>query len=114
MPYAKDSTNNATPAAAAMVMGVVEKEKTAEPSDESESKQTTLPLELVIDGKYIDKNLALAGAKKCDIENVLKEKKLKLSELLYCDVRQDGNAYFAPKRDQAFCGTLDISGGANW
>ena len=93
---------------------VVEKEKTAEPSDESESKQTTLPLELVIDGKYIDKNLALAGAKKCDIENVLKEKKLKLSELLYCDVRQDGNAYFAPKRDQAFCGTLDISGGANW
>ena len=93
---------------------MVEKEKTAEPSDESESKQTTLPLELVIDGKYIDKNLALAGAKKCDIENVLKEKKLKLSELLYCDVRQDGNAYFAPKRDQAFCGTLDISGGANW
>lgn len=93
---------------------VVEKEKTNEQSEQSEPKQTTLPLELVIDGKYIDKNLALAGAKKSDIENVLKEKKLKLSELLYCDVRQDGNAYFAPKRTQAFCDTLEITGGANW
>lgn len=96
---------------------VVEKETqsdTQQSEQEGKGSQTTLPLELVIDGKYIDKNLALAGAKKSDIEDKLKQNGLKLKDLLYCDVRQDGNAYFAPKKANAFCESLEISGGANW
>lgn len=82
---------------------------------ESESaQQTLLPLELVIDGKYIERNLTLSGTKKSEVERVLGDNGLRLSDLLYADVRQDGNAYFSPKRKPAFCSKLAISGGQNW
>lgn len=82
---------------------------------ESESaQQTLLPLELVIDGKYIEKNLTLSGTEKSEVERVLGDNGLRLSDLLYADVRQDGNAYFSPKRKPAFCSKLAISGGQNW
>lgn len=83
--------------------------------EESESEQQTLlPLELVIDGKYIEKNLTLSGTEKSEVERVLGDNGLRLSDLLYADVRQDGNAYFSPKRKPAFCSKLAISGGQNW
>lgn len=82
---------------------------------ESESaQQTLLPLELVIDGKYIERNLTLSGTEKSEVERVLGDNGLRLSDLLYADVRQDGNAYFSPKRKPAFCSKLAISGGQNW
>ncbi len=86
----------------------------AQSVENADEQPTLLPLELVIDGKLVDENMRLAGAEKSDIESVLKEKKLKISDLLYADVRQDGTAYFSPKRSQAFCGQLAISGGGNW
>lgn len=88
---------------------VVEKEQ----ADKSE-KQTTLPLELVVDGKYIENNLALSGTPKSEIERVLSDNGLRLTDILYADVRQDGSAYFSPKRKQAFCSALTISGGERW
>ncbi len=92
---------------------VVEKE-TAEESENGETQPTLFPLELVVDGKVNEKNLRLAGAEKSEITNVLSEHDLKLDDLLYCDVRQDGNAYFSPKHAQAFCSKLAITGGGNW
>ncbi len=92
---------------------VVEKESETD-SESGEPMPTLLPLELVVDGKINEKNLKLSGAEKTEIENVLSEHDLKLSDLLYCDVRQDGNAYFSPKHAQAFCSKLAITGGGNW
>ncbi len=98
---------------------VVEKEQSANSGsesgneEESESK-TLLPLELVIDGKYNEENLALSGTPKSEISRVLDENDLRLSDVLYADVRQDGNAYFSPKRKPAFCAPLAIDGGNNW
>lgn len=92
---------------------VVEKENQENSADDSE-KSTLLPLELVVDGKYIENNLELSGTAKSEIMRVLDERGLKLRDLLYADVRQDGNAYFSPKRKQAFCAALDITGGADW
>lgn len=83
-------------------------------AESSGSQPTLLPLELVIDGKLVDENMKLAGAEKSEIESVLKDKKLKIADILYADVRQDGKAYFSPKRSQAFCGQLAITGGENW
>ena len=89
---------------------VVEKQQ-----EQSEPQgQTLLPLELVVDGKYIEHNVRLSGTPKSEIERVLSDNGLKLSDILYADVRQDGNAYFSPKRRPAFCNTLEISGGENW
>ncbi|MDE7463914.1 MAG: DUF421 domain-containing protein [Clostridiales bacterium] len=83
-------------------------------SEESEQQPTLLPLELVVDGKFNEKNLELAGAKESEITDILDEHDVKLKDLLYCDVRQDGNAYFSPKHAKAFCSKLAITGGENW
>ena len=98
---------------------VVEKEQQQQgqqqvQSENGEQPQTLLPLELVIDGKYIEQNLSLSGTEKSEVERVLSDNGLRLSDLLYADVRQDGNAYFSPKRKPAFCSKLAISGGQNW
>ncbi|WP_251181957.1 DUF421 domain-containing protein [Anaerocaecibacter muris] len=98
---------------------VVEKEQQQQgqqqdQSENGEQPQTLLPLELVIDGKYIEQNLSLSGTEKSEVERVLDDNGLRLSDLLYADVRQDGNAYFSPKRKPAFCSKLAISGGQNW
>lgn len=82
-------------------------------SEQPEPK-TLLPLELVIDGKLLKENIALSGADTAELESVCGEKNIKLSELLYADVRQDGNAYFSPKYGKAFCRKLAITGGENW
>ncbi|MDE7163899.1 MAG: DUF421 domain-containing protein [Clostridiales bacterium] len=91
---------------------VVEKEE--QQDEEQKPQKTLLPLELIVDGKYNSHNLALSGTDQSEILRVLDDNKLKLSDILYADVRQDGNAYFAPKRKPAFCCAINISGGENW
>ncbi|MCM1367222.1 MAG: DUF421 domain-containing protein [Roseburia sp.] len=97
---------------------VVEKEQeqsNGEQDTQSDGqKKTLLPLELLVDGNYIDRNLELSGTSKSEISRVLEENKLRLSDMLYIDVRQDGNAYFSPKHAPSFCSALAISGGENW
>ncbi|MCH5351563.1 MAG: DUF421 domain-containing protein [Clostridiales bacterium] len=92
---------------------VVEKQTSPQSESSGESKPL-LPIELVVDGKIKEDNLLLSGTDRADIEKVLRDKKLKLKDLLYADIRQDGNAFFAPKYDKAFCTKLAISGGGNW
>ena len=82
--------------------------------EQQSEPKTLLPLELVIDGKLLKENIELSGADTTELESVCDEKNIKLSELLYADVRQDGNAYFSPKYGKAFCRKLAITGGENW
>ena len=82
-------------------------------SDGQEQK-ALLPLELVVDGKINEQNIKLTGTNIRELEDVIGEKGLKISDLLYADIRQDGNAYFSPKKQKAFCSKLAISGGDNW
>ena len=90
---------------------IVEKEQQQE---DQPPQPTLLPLELIVDGKYNESNLALSGTDKSEIVRVLDENKLKISDILYADVRQDGSAYFAPKRKPAFSCSVNINGGENW
>ncbi|MCH5158851.1 MAG: DUF421 domain-containing protein [Clostridiales bacterium] len=93
---------------------VVEKPQQQSSSEEEQPQKPLLPIELVVDGKIKEDNLLLTGADRADIEKVLREKKLKVKDVLYADIRQDGNAFFAPKYDKAFCTRLSLSGGGNW
>lgn len=95
-------------------MCVVEKEQQSEDEEGGEQQPTLLPLELVVDGKINERNLELSGTDRDELAGVLSEKNLKLADILYCDVRQDGNAYFSPKHEAAFCSKLAITGGNNW
>lgn len=89
-------------------------EQDSESEGGQQQQQPLLPLQIVVDGKINQQNLELSGTKKSDIENTLKEKNLGISDILYADIRQDGNAYFSPKNSKAFCASLDITGGNNW
>ncbi|MDE6293942.1 MAG: DUF421 domain-containing protein [Clostridiales bacterium] len=93
---------------------VVEKEQPQGEGESEKPQKTLLPLELIVDGKYNAHNLALSGTEQSEILRVLDDNKLRLSDILYADVRQDGNAYFAPKHKPAFCCAMNISGGENW
>ncbi|MBD5131553.1 MAG: DUF421 domain-containing protein [Clostridiales bacterium] len=81
-------------------------------SGSEQQQPALLPIELVVDGKYIEHNLRTTGTLKTDIERVIKENGVKLNDILYADVRQDGCAYFSPKTSKAFCGNLEVKG--NW
>lgn len=96
---------------------VVEKEEQQQQpqDDQADAPQPTLlPLEIVVDGKYIEENMKLSGTTRTEVERVLGENGLRLRDVLYADVRQDGNAYFSPKRKPAFCSSMAIEGGNNW
>lgn len=90
-----------------------QQDEQTEDGEQSQPK-TLLPLELVIDGKLLRENLELSGTDEAELESACGEENLRLGDLLYADVRQDGNAYFSPKYGKAFCKKLAISGGENW
>ncbi len=94
---------------------VVEKECQQSQNEQTdEPHQTLLPLEIVVDGKYIEENMKLSGTARSEVERVLGENGLRLRDVLYADVRQDGNTYISPKRKPAFCSSMAIEGGNNW
>ncbi|MCH5160962.1 MAG: DUF421 domain-containing protein [Clostridiales bacterium] len=88
--------------------------KSENTQSDGQEQKALLPLELVVDGKINEQNIKLTGTNIRELEDVIGEKGLKISDLLYADIRQDGNAYFSPKKQKAFCSKLAISGGDNW
>ncbi len=84
-------------------------------SDPSEVKPAFLPLSLLIDGKFDENNLALAGVEEVKLrEGFLKNGLKHPKEVLYADVRQDGTLYVSPKYKQCFTQKISIKGGENW
>ncbi len=84
-------------------------------SDPSEIKPAFLPLSLLIDGKFDENNLALAGVEEVKLREVFLKNGLKNpKEVLYADVRQDGTLYVSPKYKQCFTQKISIKGGENW
>ncbi len=83
--------------------------------DPTEVKPAFLPLSLLIDGKFDEDNLALAGVQESKIREVFLKNGLKNpKEVLYADVRQDGTLYVSPKYKQCFTQKISIKGGENW
>lgn len=84
-------------------------------SDPSEIKPAFLPLSLLIDGKFDENNLALAGVEEVKLREVFLKNGLKNpKEVLYADIRQDGTLYVSPKYKQCFTQKISIKGGENW
>ena len=73
-----------------------------------------LPLPLVIDGKFEDKNLRLACVTQQQLIALVKKKGLRsMKEVLYMDVRQDGTVYIAPKTSKYIVSNVKVKG-ENW
>lgn len=87
---------------------VIEKE-----TDPTKPAPALLPLILIVDGKYDERNLQLSGIRHQEINVALKKNSIiNLKEVLYMDVRQDGLAYISSKSGEFFTENLKIRG--NW
>lgn len=83
--------------------------------DPTEVKPAFLPLSLLVDGKFDEENLALAGVEELKIKEVFLKHGIKNpKDVLYTDVRQDGTLYVSPKRAKCFTQKINIKGGENW
>ncbi len=84
-------------------------------SDPTEIKPAYLPLSLLIDGKFDEDNLKLAGTRQADVQKVFLKNGIKNpKEVLYADIRQDGTIYVSPKYKKCFTEKISIKGGENW
>ena len=89
---------------------VVEKE-----CDPTQPKPASVPLSLLVDGKFDKENLELAGATEQKITEVFLKNGIKNpKDVLYTDVRQDGTLYVSPKYKKCFTQKISIKGGENW
>lgn len=89
---------------------VIEKE-----SDPTEPKPAYRPLPVVIDGKPLKDNMAVAGITEMQLTKIALGGGLKrLRDVLYMDVRQDGTVYVSPKRRPCYTDKVGIKGGNNW
>ncbi|MDR2202467.1 MAG: DUF421 domain-containing protein [Clostridiales bacterium] len=85
------------------------------PSDPTVLKPAFLPLPLLIDGVFDERNLALAGAARAAVIKSLNKKGYNdVKEILFIDVRQDGTIYVSPKAGECYTDKITISGGDNW
>jgi uncharacterized membrane protein YcaP (DUF421 family) len=87
---------------------IVEKEKQA-------GKPITLPISIIVNGKWCEDNIKMSGIEKVNIISVLNDNGVKNEkDVNYADVRQDGTVYFSVKNTKDFSAKIDISGGDNW
>lgn len=84
------------------------------PSDPTQPQPALLPIEVVVDGNFHDRNLQTAGLEKTALENVFTENGLTLKDVLYADVRQDGNLFVSPKYASAFTANVELSNEEGW
>ena len=84
-------------------------------SDPTIETPVLLPSALMIDGKWNEDGMELAGADKKTVTEMLARHGItKLSDILYMDVRQNGTVYVSPKYEKCFTDTIEIKGGNNW
>jgi len=83
--------------------------------DAEENATDFLPIPLILDGKYIDENIAKAEVTKPQLTKKFNQMGLhRLKDVLLCDIRQDGSMYVQPKNKRYIQTKLAISGGGNW
>jgi len=86
------------------------------PKKDSEENMTDfLPIPLILDGKYMEENIAKAEVTKPMLTKKFNQIGIRnLKDILLCDIRQDGSIYIQPKNKRYIQTKLAISGGNNW
>jgi len=86
------------------------------PKEDAEDNVTDyLPIPLVLDGKYINQNMDIAGVTKPMLTKKFNQMGLhNIKDILLCDIRQDGSMYIQPKRKKYITTKMSIEGGGNW
>lgn len=82
--------------------------------EKSETEQVFLPLAIIINGKWQERNVQYTGLDKQSFLEELMSKNLKLSEVVYADVRQNGEVYVAPENGKCQVAHAILSKGGQW
>ena len=90
-------------------LSVIEKAK-----DPTEPTEAFRPMPLIIDGNIIKENLEKVGVASEQIVRAVQSKKLKVKDVLYMDVRQNGEVYVSPKHKPCYTDKIRITGGKSW
>ncbi len=83
--------------------------------EQEKGKRITLPISIIVNGRWCEENIKTSGVEKVNILNVLKGKGIKSEkDVIYSDVRQNGTVYFSVGKGKDFSTDIEISGGDNW
>ncbi len=79
------------------------------PSDPTKLSPPLMPLTLMVDGEWDERNIELAGITKPRLKSIIKKHGiLNDDEVLYMDVRQNGVLYIAPKQHKYITDTVSV------
>ena len=84
---------------------VIEKEQPGE---------TFLPVSVIVNGKWQEENVAFTGIDKNSLIAEIKKKGNKLADIVYADVRQNGEVYCAPEKGACYVCSATLEKGGLW
>ncbi len=77
-------------------------------------QQVFLPISVILNGKWQEKNAEFTSIDKQSMNKLLQSNGKKLEDIVYADVRQNGEVYVAPNSGSCFGGTVELVKGGNW
>lgn len=84
------------------------------PSSE-DNQAILLPISLLVNGKWEEENIRLAGVEKVNILQFFKDNNIQQEkDVVYCDIRQNGVIFASTIQGGDCSGNVAISGGNNW
>ena len=81
----------------------------------SQENEVFFPLSLMVNGKWEEENIALAGVEKVNILQFFKDNGIeKEKDVAYCDIRQNGVIFVSSLKGGDYSGNIALLGGKNW
>lgn len=77
-------------------------------------QQVFLPISVILNGKWQEKNVEFTSIDKQSMTKLLQNNGKKLEDIVYADVRQNGEVYVAPNQGSCFSGSVELAKGGNW
>lgn len=76
--------------------------------------ETFLPVSVIVNGKWQEENVAFTGIDKNSLIAEIKKKGNKLADIVYADVRQNGEVYCAPEKGACYVCSTTLEKGGLW
>lgn len=81
----------------------------------SNETKVLFPLSLLVNGKWEEQNITLAGVEKVNILQFFRDNNIeKEKDVVYCDIRQNGVIFVSTLNGGDHSGNIALTGGDNW
>ena len=79
--------------------------------EKPESGEALMPVSVVLGGRWQENNVAMTGLDKNSLLGLVEQSGSELKDVVYADVRQNGEAFVFPAKGDCFSGTVRLNGG---